>query len=216
MVAPSRQRGTTLVELAVSVVILALIAGSIAIVTKQTSSAYNTVSSTIHQDVKARRSMRKIRSILSGTGVNEIVPPLAAGTWTDRVSFQPVIGYDVGGAIRGPLQELRPQSPANDPVDGIDNDGDGLVDERHLVWIRDLAAPAIRPMVVCRNVAVNLRGELNNAADDNGNGLIDEPGACFTIQDGIVRFFLTTESSDIGMTTQSSYETQIYLLNLAP
>ena len=53
-----------------------------------------------------------------------------------------------------------------------------------------------------------MEGETLNAADDNGNGLIDEPGFCLSYQDGRLQVFLTLEQMDSnGQTVTRSWST---------
>ena len=69
--------------------------------------------------------------------------------------------------------------------DGLDNDGDGLVDEGRLIRYVDYLLPTERRIVLCSGVAEFLEGEEGgNLADDNGNGLVDEPGLGFDIDGG--------------------------------
>jgi hypothetical protein len=62
---------------------------------------------------------------------------------------------------------------------GLDDDGDGLVDEGALVLIRDFGGADEQRVVLLEGIASFLEGEVFNAADDNGNGLQDERGVSF-------------------------------------
>lgn len=209
-----RRSGFTLVELVIGVTILAVLSGAVMLFTTSTSNAYRTVSMSIHNDAMARRGMRKVKELLRGTGADQILPMMGAGLWTDTVEFQQVIGQTGGVPEWAPLQRLELQEEPSDPDDGLDNDDDGLIDERVLVWIRDSGLPTERPVVLLRNVSELLGGERPNGADDNGNGLIDEPGACFDFDEGFVTFRLTTQQAVDGTVVMASYQTGIRLLRI--
>src|SRR5262249_41383601 len=63
---------------------------------------------------------------------------------------------------------------------GVDDDGDGLVDERNLVMTRNVGTANEVSIVLCHDVARWYPGEISNVADDNGNGVVDESG--FNVQ----------------------------------
>ena len=87
--------------------------------------------------------------------------------------------------------------------DDVDNDGDGLVDERRVVWIRKPGQPDERRTVLCRDVPKWFEGEIpGNSLDDNGNGLVDGMGLAFDFAEGFpderryVRILLSLETRD--------------------
>jgi hypothetical protein len=80
----------------------------------------------------------------------------------------------------------------------VDNDGDGRIDEGQVVWIENPGIPGERRMVWARNVADLLEGELDNDADDNGNGLVDERGLSFEAVGDVLTIRLTCERLDEG------------------
>ena len=59
--------------------------------------------------------------------------------------------------------------------DGLDNNGNGLIDEGRLVLTENAGLTNDR-RVITRWVAELLEGELDDGLDNNGNGLVDEPG----------------------------------------
>ena len=101
----------------------------------------------------------------------------------------------IGAAPDGGNQErVGLQASATDAIDGVDNDKDGLVDERVLVWIEDLGLASQSNRILCRNVSASLEGELpGNGLDDNANGLIDEAGLSIAFDGERVTLGLTLE-----------------------
>jgi hypothetical protein len=90
------------------------------------------------------------------------------------LSFRAAEGW-AGGALQlGPQRRLRFERDAAEFADGLDNDGDGLVDEGALIFTTDVAAGA--EVALVSGVAEMAEGELANGADDDGDGLVDEPG----------------------------------------
>ncbi len=74
-----------------------------------------------------------------------------------------------------------------DPNNGVDDDGDGLVDEVRLVWTSSKGSTE----VLCSNVLPLGADEELNGMDDNGNGLIDEGGVTFHRRRGQVAVSIT-------------------------
>jgi len=82
--------------------------------------------------------------------------------------------------------------------DGIDNDGDGLVDEGQVVLVRDVGAPNAVRTVLVRGVSELLQGEQANGADDNANGVVDERGFNIRRVGDLVSVRLSVEGVDDG------------------
>jgi hypothetical protein len=59
---------------------------------------------------------------------------------------------------------------------GLDDDGDGLIDERRLVLTRNVGGPNTITTVLCNGIPELAEGEVANGLDDNGNGVVDEAG----------------------------------------
>jgi hypothetical protein len=76
---------------------------------------------------------------------------------------------------------------------GIDDDGDGVIDERALVLTHVVALGTQRSATICHGIAERLEGESANAADDNGNGIIDESGFCVRRVGDLFFLYVTLE-----------------------
>ncbi len=108
--------------------------------------------------------------------------------------------------------ELR-DSPL-DPDDGLDNDANGLIDEKQIVLVTDVGGAFETTEILARNVRKRLWGEISNGVDDNGNGLVDEPGLCFLMHGDTVGIHLTLEAPGPGgVTLRRTLETSTTLRN---
>ena len=84
-----------------------------------------------------------------------------------------------------------------DPDDGLDNDGDQVVDEKRVNWIENFGLPGQRTHILCNGVRDALEGEVaDNGIDDNANGLVDEEGLSITIDGERITIQLTLERQD--------------------
>jgi hypothetical protein len=105
------------------------------------------------------------------------VPPFSTAT----VDFQRPADFAGGAVVWDVTERLALEPSPEDPVDGNDNDGDGLVDEGRLVWTERVGMAGQRRHVLAGGVSAAIEGEtLGNGLDDNGNGLVDERGLAIT------------------------------------
>jgi hypothetical protein len=85
------------------------------------------------------------------------------------------------GVVTTRTNRIQFEYDPRDPNDGLDNDGDGVIDEGRVVLIQNFGGGALQRTTVLGNgVREYLEGEIQNGADDNGNGLVDERGFCLT------------------------------------
>jgi hypothetical protein len=109
------------------------------------------------------------------------------------VDFQRGQGVDADGdPVFGPLERLVLEY--DEANDGLDDDGDGLVDEGRLVWLENPGAAGERRVVLCNDVREYLAGETSDGDDENGNGLIDERGFALDFAGNAVTVRLTLEA----------------------
>ena len=108
------------------------------------------------------------------------------------------IGFAGGGVQWGPLTTIALELEPGEMDDGLDNDGDGFADEGRVVWTEAPGQPSERSVVLGQGVREYLQGETPNAADDNGNVLLDERGLSFASQDDVLTVRLTCQRLDDG------------------
>ncbi len=120
-------------------------------------------------------------------------PPLGSSF----LDYQVPLAVTAAGVVWDNAARVEWQADPADPSDGVDNNGNGLIDEGRVVVLRDFGLVTQRDTVIATDVARFLQGETANNADDNGNGLQDESGLCFErAADGrvIVRLTLLTRN----------------------
>ncbi|HVS17868.1 MAG TPA: hypothetical protein VMT18_04650 [Planctomycetota bacterium] len=168
--------GLTLVEMAVTCLVMALVFGSLAMALSSSRNVYERGSRTMTLEADSSRALRRVTDGLRGadTASLPLVPPTPLSSrWID---FQTHEGYD------GKTWTWSgPRRIEFDPVAGT------------LSWIEDFGLPTESRTEWARNVPALLEGEIVNGADDNGNGLIDEPGFCVTREGDLLVLRITVE-----------------------
>jgi hypothetical protein len=191
-----RRRGWSLVELLIAVTLVAM-ALAIPLQLVDTSNKSYLVGATAAElDTRARSAVDRIAGLLQTSSV-AVIPQAGGGpgTWVSRVDFQEPDGWGAGGPIWGPPQRVELQLEPGEANDGLDDDGDGLVDEGRVVWTVDVGGAGERAHVVCGGVREAQPGEdPDNAVDDDGDGLVDEPGLAFVFDGDRVTVLLTLEA----------------------
>ena len=212
----SRARaGFTIVELLLSVTFLGLILTGITMFGRQTSKAFQT--GTVNADVNAklRRTMDRIGAELRSSGPEIMTPVLPGGR--EFVEYTQSVGVSAGNVVQGPEQVIRFELETGELDDGVDNNGNGLVDEGIVVWIENDGLPGERRVVWCHGVRRYLEGETpGNLIDDNGNGVVDEDGLFFEASPSgdVIRVWLSLERMDEdGRTIAQTLETSVKLRN---
>ena len=201
------ESGMTLIEVLVVASLVGIVLGVPLLALNVSSRSLNTSAASANLNRRARSSVNRVADLLAASG-SSVIPQAGGGPGigTSVVDFQRSDGFAGGAIAWGNPERLVLRSAAKDPDDGIDNDGDGRVDEKRLVWIQDFGSASPVTTVLCDGVADALEGELpGNGVDDNGNGLIDEQG--FVLEfDGdqvVVRITLTRFDSVNGLVSRT-------------
>ena len=165
--------------------------------TDSSSKALQVGSTVAKVDLQVQRALQDIKERLRTASFATVTPTPAAPFHSNRIEYQRVIGYGAGGVEWGPPEAMELELEPREVLDGADNDGDGLVDECQIVLIENPGLAAQRRSVVCRGVRAALEGEtLGNGADDNFNGLEDEPGFALEFDGSRVTVWLSLERTD--------------------
>lgn len=168
--------GLTIVELAVSSLVLALVFGSLAMALSSSRGAFERGSRTMTLEQDSSRVLRRVTDALRGadTASLPLVPPTPlSSTWID---FQTHQGYDGKTSTSSGPRRIEFDAAAGT-----------------LSWIDDFGLPQEVRTVWVRNVPALFAGETVNGADDNGNGLIDEAGFCVTREGDLLVLRLTVD-----------------------
>jgi prepilin-type N-terminal cleavage/methylation domain-containing protein len=212
-----RTRGTragfTLIEMALSLVLLSVIGGVLFLTTDSTSSAFRTGIAVAELDARALRALERICEDLKTSSSALTTPQSETPFSGHQLDYQRGLGTDAAGsALWGPVEHLELEYEEAD--DGVDNDSDGLVDECRLVWTENPGLPGERRVVVCSEVSEYLEGETFDGTDENGNGLIDERGFSLDFGENRVNVRLSLEGRDKqGHRLQSTVERTVAFRN---
>ena len=163
--------GFTLIEIEIVSAILLIVIGSLNMMAQASDRAFQTGATIAHLESRASATIGQvIRELAIAQHPPVLDPNRAVIDYVQAVDF-------VGGEPELTLpRRLAFEYEAGEIDDGIDNNGNGLVDEGQVILTEDVGAPTERRRVLTRWVPELLQGEIENGIDDNGNGLIDERG----------------------------------------
>jgi hypothetical protein len=190
------RQGLTLVELAISMTMLTVILGAVAVATLRGNDAYNTGRSVAELETRAQRILSQIAQDLRGARRDGLVPDPLAPFGSATLDYQVNTGFAGGAVVWSAPMRLSFDYSAAEADDGADNDSNGLADEGSVVWRRNPGAANEERVVWGNWVREFLEGELPNGLDDNANGLIDERGLCFQAAGDTLTIRLTLERRD--------------------
>lgn len=194
--APRGRRGHSIVEVAIAATVLMSVFGAVGVVTQRGARVSEEGISSTTVENAARRAVDRVASELTNCQAASLPLPPASQRGASLVEFQRAEGYSGGNVLLSNERRLLRVASAGDPDDGVDNDSDGLVDEGDLVLIPDTSDPDSPNVVIATGVAEMTAGEIaGNGIDDNGNGLVDEPGLCFAWDNDalVVRILVTLQ-----------------------
>ena len=149
--------------------------------------AYGSVSSATNLETSAARSINRIVDLMRMASFTSVNPRPRAdlGMSTSSIQFQ--IADEVAP------QRIRLVAGTGQLARTRDL---GTADEMDDVWSHD--------------VADLLQGEEVNGVDDNGNGLVDEEGLCFTFDGNVLVVRLTvTDTGSRGETITRTFESRV-------
>jgi len=217
----ARRRGTTMVELLVAALIMTTVLGAIGVTVMAGTRNYEEGVARADVDAQARRLVSRIAEEFLTASENSCDPVTvwASGGADDggfvEFRYSQVLGAPAGVALLGPTRSVRLDYAQGELDDGLDNNGNGLVDECRILLCQDTATgPEI---AIGGFVREFLQGEVGgNDADDNGNGLDDERGLCMTFDPDthtlMVRLTIERLTSQ-GRLVTSTAETAVLLRN---
>jgi prepilin-type N-terminal cleavage/methylation domain-containing protein len=173
--------GFTLVEIVVSLSILCALVGAAALFQARGQHASTEIQRAAELERRANRAVQTIVGELLSVGVHTLVPDPTGALGTDTLTFQTPVSVSNAGIVAWSAPtSIALQMDDGELDNGLDDDGDGLVDERALVITRAIGTPAEHRVILAHGVANWLEGEVPNLTDDNGNGVVDEHG--FSLQ----------------------------------
>jgi prepilin-type N-terminal cleavage/methylation domain-containing protein len=210
----SRASGFTLVEVVIVLALVSVVMGSVIAVLRSSMRACQVGSTAGHLEALLNRALDRIAERLQASSSSAVTPALSSPFSSPQIDFQRTIGFAGGVVAWSPTERIGFQFRPGELDDGIDNDGDGIVDDGQVIWTQDLGLPTQTSTVLADGVTKFLQGETLNNKDDNGNGLIDERGLCFTVDASsvVVRLSLAARSAD-GVLVTKSMEKRVFFRN---
>lgn len=176
----ARRGGYSLIELCIALALFVIVIGSFAMVSRSGDQMFRTGTVVSHLESQVNIATDRVMRELRIAGIDTIAPDPAPGAGGSEISYQQAVSDEFGSPDWTPTRRLYFEYEIGELNDGIDNNGNGLVDEGRLILTEDFGGPNEHQRVLTRWVAEFLEGEVENGVDDNGNGLVDESG--FTLE----------------------------------
>ena len=188
--------GFSIIEMSISMLILAILLGAIGMVVLRGTGTYKQGVAASTVETQARRAIDRIAEQFTAAEAGNLNPNPLPPFGSNTLDFRSSTGYGPGGVIWGPTARIAFQYDPGELDDGVDNDGDGLIDEGRVVLMENFGLANQVDQVLCLHVREYQQGETPNGADDNGNGLIDERGLSFELVGETLNMRLTLERLD--------------------
>jgi len=164
----------------ISVAILDFVLGVMALVQIRSQATSKETMGKTMSEMRARRALDRVVAELTGVSHSLLFPDPTSNLGTSTLTYQHPTGVDAVGNVTFDVpSRLELQLAPNEIDNGLYDDSDVLVDERRLVLTRHSNTVNAQSVVLCSGIPRYLEGEVPNGLDDNGNGLLDEPG--FTV-----------------------------------
>ena len=187
--------GMSIIELVIAAAVAAVVVGMMGMVSSSVNDAQRTGAAISDVDSRAWRLLDRASDRIRAGGMGTIEPKnIVAPFNTSWIEFEPVIAYTNGAPTLGPKERIAFEYNASEIDDGVDNDGNGLIDDGRVVWTQNVGLAGERRTILCNEVREWLEGEIpGNGLDDNGNGLRDEPGFCINYDGNSVTVHISLE-----------------------
>jgi len=207
--------GFTLLEMLVVVALASTFIGSLLAVGRTSTRLCETGVTHANLESSARRALDQLSHELAGASAGSLGTLPEAPLWQEGIDFDRVESIRADdGRITWSAGRAEFRLDGGETDDGLDNDGDGLVDEGTLVLVQDAGGAGETAITLAHEVREYLEGELPNGLDDNGNGLIDERGVAFARVGRDLHLYLTLEGlARDGHRVTRTLETTIWSRN---
>lgn len=190
--------GFTLLEMLIALGLVALVVTNIVLAMDGSTKAYEVSSSRVEVEDQARRTLDKIALAVMGSSREGLAPGQQFPLHTDTLTYQLNLGYEDGEAVWSDPERIEREEQA-----------------AQITWSKNPGVAGEQRVVWTKWVRDHMAGEIGgNFIDDNGNGLIDERGLSFTIEEDLVTIRLTLERTGVdGNPVTVALETQVNVRN---
>jgi len=185
--------GVTLAETVISLVVLVAVMGTMLGLVEPTADTTRVTIALDTLEKRGNRALNTIAKVLYQAGRATVTPALAPPFGGSSLRARFATDYVGGNLVYGPEFSIEYRQSPDDPLDGIDNDENGLVDDGMVVIVEDMGLPTEQTHVILIHVAPYLEGEQPDGLDNNGNGLIDERGLAFDMSQNTLKTRITVQ-----------------------
>lgn len=214
--APNRRAtaGFTLIEMAFAASIAAGLFFAVAYTTLRASKAYDVGQTRGKLVAQGHQVLDRIVRQLEASILASYAPTPPAGAAVTTLTFRQASGFAGGALLQSNQHNIALQLETGELNDGVDNNGNGLIDEGQIVWTQNVGQPDQTSVVLCHGVSALLQGEVANLGDDNGNLLVDEPGLVFVLQGNVLTIRLSLEAAGTdGQLVVKTVQTAVRIRN---
>lgn len=210
----ARAAGHTLLEVAIALGVFTVLLLGTMTATLSAKGAMDATVRTSEVASRAQRALDRIADELSLAGIATLSPAPTAPFGASTFAFRDPSGLAGDVVEWNDATRIDLRRDPRDSDNGLDDDGDGFVDERSLVLVVHAGMGSEAETVIAGNVRELFEGESANGKDDNGNGLIDEAGFNAVLVAGrlVLRLTLLARSAGGGTFVESA-ETTVRLRN---
>jgi len=204
--------GFTVVELVIAVALLVLLFSSAVLAARGGMGAFRATQEASEVEARVRRALDRAAFELLCAAASELLPNPTGDFGTSSLQFARTTGLNGTVRVLADPDRLAFEYESGETDNGLDDDGNGLVDDGVLVLTRDVGGAAQR-VILCHGVSERLEGEAANGADDNGNDVIDEAGFNVRRVGTVLYLRLSLEAAGENSTIVRTLETSVRLRN---
>jgi prepilin-type N-terminal cleavage/methylation domain-containing protein len=210
-----KRAGYTLIEVSIAAGVLGVLLLSTMSATKSAQDVYETARRPSALETRVERALNRIVGELSLAGNANLSAAIVGTFGCAEVAFRTPTGIVANVVQWSDATRIRLELSPEDADNGVDDDNDGMIDERRIVLVRAEGTADEQTVIIATNVAENAQGELpSNLVDDNANGVTDEAGLSFMRNNRGLTVRLTMGARDAnGRVILRSASTSITLRN---
>ena len=175
----TRERGSAGVEFGLVTLLVAAVLSTLAIVYKTSSRQTRKALEPRPLEALAGRVLDALAADLRSSAGDSIYPRPREPFYTAKINFET---FPTNAEAPWELVKIKPVRSSSGALTSYD-----------LIRIESPGSAEKQEFLLCHSVSKLLQGEAENGRDDNGNGLIDEPGFCAVFEQDTVTLYLTLE-----------------------
>jgi prepilin-type N-terminal cleavage/methylation domain-containing protein len=177
----SGRSGFTLVEIVICAVIISMILGAITMFDASNRRTLERCAVSGTAQEQAHRALERVLHELVGASISRFVPDPTGPLGSNEIVFERSNGVTATGAVVWSSRtRIALVMDTGETLNGLDDDRNGLVDERMLTVTYDHGTLSAATHVIAHRLPAQFPDEPANGVDDNGNGVVDENG--FNVQ----------------------------------